>query len=167
MGFLDAVSLLVVFSLCLLIQIEAVPTNRENITANGNVTLNHASSNVTGGSTNHSDSLKNLNPTMEMQNHTISKNESRIQPTHNQTALPGQETYSEIFNDILQTLQLEHGIKAQDLHVLLRKLGICSRDATKVKTISDVFMFYYISFAIFDAKKLALFIITHDDYLYC
>lgn len=167
MGFLNAVSLLVVFSLCLLIQTEAVPSNRENTTANGNITLNHVSSNVTGGSTNHSDSLQNLNPTMEMQNHTISKNESRIQPTRNQTGLSGQETYSETFNNILQTLQLEHGIKVQDMHVLLKKLGICSRDTTKVKTISDVFMFYYINFAMLEANKLALFVITHDNYFYC
>ena len=151
MGFVNAVSLLVVFSLCLLIQTEAVPSNRENVTANSNITLNHASSNATGETTNHSVTLQSLNATMEIQNHTIFKNESRIQTTHDQTA-PKQENYGETFKNILQTLQLERGMKIQDLNVLLKKLGICSNQ-TKVKSISDFFVLYYINFMTFEAKK--------------
>lgn len=151
MGFLTAVSLLVVFSLCLLIQTEAVPSNRGNVTANGNITLNHVSSNATGETTNRPVTLQSLNNTKEIQNHAISKNESRIQSTHDQIA-PEQENYGGTFKNILQTLQLERGMKIQDLNVLLKKLGICSRQ-TKVKTISDFFVFYYIDFTIFKAGK--------------
>jgi hypothetical protein len=79
MDFVNAVSLLVVFPL-VLIQTEAVLPNRENITANGNITFTR-SSNVTGGeSKNHTIIAQIKNTTKEIQNHTNSNTETPTEP---------------------------------------------------------------------------------------
>ena len=125
MGFLNAVSLLVVFSF---FQTEAVLPSRENITSNGNVTLT-SSSNVTGERINQTVIPQIKNTTKEIQNHTKSNTESASEPILEKKTPFGRENYGETYKNILHTLNLEHGIKMQDLNVLLLKLGLhnCSR----------------------------------------
>ena len=128
MDFVNAVSLLVVFSL-VLIQTEAVLPNRENITANGNITFTRPS-NVTGGESNNHTVIPQIrNTTKEIQNHTNTNTESPTEPILDKKIPSGQEDHGETFKNILQTLNLERGIEMQDLNVLLQKLGVddCSR----------------------------------------
>ena len=136
MGFLNAVSLLVVFFLGFSKQTEAVPANKENVTAHGNTTLTPISSNVTGGSINQTFISQTLNTTRENENRTNYNIESVVQPTSRATAFPEYMSYGETYKSILHTLQLDHGLKVQNLNILLQKLGTnnCSKQTKhKVK----------------------------------
>ena len=136
MAFLDVVSLLVVFSLPLINQTEAVPSNGENVTADGNIT--HLSSNNNRESNNYTIPLTRVNTTKETQNHTDSNTASR-----NQHKLDKRKNnYGTAFNSILKTLALEHGMKVENLDILLQRLGVkdCSRHSRhnhKVSAISE------------------------------
>lgn len=142
MGILDAVALWAVFSLGCFIQTKAVPIDRENITAYGNITLSPSSSNVTGEKNNHSKiisrSANTTNP-KEIKIDTKSNPRSHNQQMLHNTA-PGK-----IYKGILQTLQLKDGMKIKDIDMLLHKLGLkdCSRQTKhKVATISQSFVSY-------------------------
>lgn len=145
MSFLNAASLLVVFSLgCVLTETEAVPSDRLNVTVYGNTT--HASSSANNTKESHDITIphKLVNITEEVQNHTDP--ESRNQQTRSKTALSGQENYGGIYKRILQTMKLDRKMEKQDLIVVLQKFGMhdCSRQSNykhKVKTILNFFVF--------------------------
>ena len=124
MSFPNAVSL-VVFSL-VLIPTEAVRPYRENATSNVNITFT-LSSNVTGESMNQTVISQNANTTKDIKNHKNSNIETPTKPILDKKARP--ESYTKAYKNILQELQLERGMKMQDLNVLLQKLGMqdCSR----------------------------------------
>jgi hypothetical protein len=138
MGFINAVSLLVVFSLVFFNEIaDAVPSDRENITGNGGTFT--SPSNVTGESDNHTSIHHRIKKAAkEIKNHTNTNIDSSVRPILDKKALAGQENNADAFKNILQQLQVKRGMKMQDLKVLLLKLGLqdCSRDS-KVKIIQD------------------------------